>query len=204
MVGGDKIQTRLKYLNEKRQLCGNYSLIIVTNEQTVFHYDGDGGEWRRRLLPIFFQKPHAKIIKGLVHQLLEHHGSGILNWLLEGATAVLLNKWQIDLSPKQVIRRDRLIARSEPVRLFVETCVELSAGDDFTSDEAYQRYCVVSRDGTLPILSPETFYKQLAVQMPNIFPGAVGSNNLRRRGANQDKRTCRGYRGYKLKGIARI
>lgn len=203
IVGGDKIQTRLKYLNEKRQLCGNYSLIIVTNAQTIFHYVGNGGEWRRRVLPVFFPKPHEKVVKGLIHQLLVQHGSGILNWLLEGAADVLRNGWQIDLSPEQEIRRERLIARSEPVRLFVETCVELSAGDDFTSEEAYQHYCKVGREGNLPVLGPEAFYKQLAIKMPEVFPGIVRSNNLRRRGAGQDKQTCRGYRGYKLKEVAR-
>lgn len=204
MVGGDKIQTRLKYRNEKRQLCGNYSLIIVTNEQTAFRYEGSGREWKRRLLPIFFPKPHQKDIKGLVHILLEQHGPGILNWLLEGAADVLKSNWKIPLTPEQELRRDRLIARSEPVRMFVEACVELSAGDDFTSEEAYRRYCEAGRGGLLPILSMEAFCKQLSVKMAEIYPGATGSNNLRRPNGPQDKRTCRGYRGYKLKENTRI
>mgnify|MGYP002349552023 CR=1 FL=1 len=199
MVGGDKIQTRLKYINEKRQLCGNYSLIIVSNEQTAFHYEGSGEEWRRRLLPIFFTKRHGKVIKGLVHQLLEQHGAGILNWLLVGAAEVLRLQWQIPLTPDQEIRRDRLIARSEPVRLFIENCIGLSAGDDFSSEEAYTRYCELGKDGTLPILAREAFFRQFAVKMLEVFPGATGSNNIRR-----DKRTSRGYRGYKLKERTRI
>lgn len=202
MVGGDKIQTRLKYINEKRQLCGNYSLIIVTNEQTAFHYEGNGGEWRRRLLPILFSKPHRATIKGLIHHLLSLHGSGILNWLLEGARDVLCNHWQISLTQDQEIRRDRLIARSEPIRLFVENCVIRSVGDDFTSEEAYQHYCEIGRDGIFPALSPEAFYKQLAVKMQEVFSGIASSNNLRRKGTGHDKLTCRGYRGCKLsKGV---
>ncbi|MDD5597209.1 MAG: hypothetical protein PHV82_04650 [Victivallaceae bacterium] len=206
MVGGDKFQARVKYENEKRQLCGNYSLVIVSNEDTLFHYEGSGEEWRRRILPVFFLKPHKKVIKGLVGILLTENGSGILNWLLEGAAEVLRNKWQIELTPAQEIRRDRLIARSEPVRLFVEHSIELSAGDDFTSEEAYQRYCTVARDSSLPILTREAFFKQFSAKMAEVFPEAISSssNNLRRYNGGQNKKTCRGYRGYKLKELARI
>lgn len=199
MVGGDKFQGRRKFVNEKHQLCGNYSLIIVSNEQTAFHYDGNGEEWRRRLLPIFFSKQHKATIKGLALQLVKQHGSGILNWLLEGATDVLRHHWQIPLTPEQETRRDHLIARSEPVRVFIQNCIELSVGDDFTSEEGYRRYCETARDSGLPILSREVFFKQLAVKMTEVFSGVVSSNNLRRCEAGRESRTCRGYREYKLK-----
>ena len=198
MVGGDKIQTRMKYLNEKRQLCGTYSLIIVTNEYAAFQYTGRGQEWQRRLLPEFFDKQHVKTEKGLLERLMKDHASGILNWLLAGAADVLRNNWTIPLSAVQEIRRDRLISRSEPVRAFVERCVKRSVGDDFTSDEAHRCYAEIANKEMWPLLSREAFFKKLAFSMAERFPGAVGNNNLCRSDRGRSSRTCRGYRGYKL------
>ncbi len=198
-VGGDKIQARLKFINEKRQLCGHYSLIVVSNEHARFHYTGDGKEWTRRLLPVLFDKQHEKTEKNLVNRLLEQHGSGILNWLLEGAADVLRNEWNIPLTTTQELRCERLICRSEPVRAFVARCVELSAGDDFSSDEAFQCYCEIGAKGMLPMLTREAFFKQLAVKMAERFFGTTSSNNLQRSEGGRLARTCRGYQGFKLR-----
>ena len=136
--------------------------------------------------------------------MLEQHGSGILNWLLEGAAEVLRNGWKIKLTPDQEYRRDRLIARSEPLCLFVEKFIQPSVGDDFTSEEAFDLYSMICQRENLPILSREAFSKQFFEKMSEVFPGVVGNNNIRRNSAGREKKTCRGYRGYQLKEVARV
>ncbi len=193
-VGGDIIQNRIKFANDKRKLCGNYSLVIVTNEDTSFRYSGDGEEWKRRLLPIVFTKSHKKVIKNLGKKLLQEHSSGILNWLLEGAADVLKKDWHIPLTPAQELRRDRLIERSEPVRCFLNSHVIFSAGDNFTSYEALKLYSSVAKNCHLPILTKEAFFKQLSREMIKKY-GKVNDNNIRR----GNEGPCRGYINYKLK-----
>ncbi len=53
-VGGDFFESQRKYENEKYGHYGFYSMIIVSNNELVFRYDGRGDEFKDRLIPILF------------------------------------------------------------------------------------------------------------------------------------------------------
>ena len=67
IVGGDLLQTRRKFINEKLNRFGTFSLIVVTNDSIRFKYDGKGEEFRDRLIAIHFgnHMDNAKQIKDL-------------------------------------------------------------------------------------------------------------------------------------------
>lgn len=126
IVGGDLLQTRRKFINEKLNRFGTFSLIVVTNDSIRFKYDGKGEEFRDRLIAIHFgnHMDNAKQIKDLPDILLSEHRSAIVNWLLEGALKVRMNEWNITLSKEQMARRDAIIAGSKCVEFFIKEHVK--------------------------------------------------------------------------------
>lgn len=190
-VGGDFFQIKQKFRNKKLNHVGFYSLVIVSNNHMRMSFEGRGQEWRDRLIPIFFMHHIEKQDKTLADRLLLNEGSAILNWLLEGATRVRRNQWNIVLSPEQVCRRDRLIEASKSLEIFVSHHVVHSAGNALASREAYALYNRLSQNDGFEYLEETTFYKRFAKVMAEKF-GATGCNTLK--GGRS-----RGYRGFMLK-----
>ena len=190
-VGGDFFQTQMKFRNEKSDHHGTFSLVIVSNNRLQFQYEGRGDEWRDRLIPIFFGHhiPEGRRELGLVDRLLQEEGPGIFNWFLEGARRVRRNNWKIELSPVQRDRIERLLALSDPMAVFVRDHIVRSAGEYFTSADAWKRYVRVHENAGLPMLEEKTFYKKLAKAMGEIHR-TTGMNSLPGR--------QRGYRGFVL------
>ena len=73
--------------------------------------------------------------------------------------------------------------------VFVQNHVRLCAGRSFTSAEAFAKYVEVREAAGLPNISSETFYKQLATAMAEVYQ-TVGVNSLPGK--------QRGYRGFEL------
>jgi len=190
IVGGEPIQPRRKYKNERSLHYGNYSLILTSNFEMKFDFEGSGQEWRRRLLAIHFANSIKNQDKTLTEKLLKEHGSEILNWLLEGAARVRRNNWNIILTENQTALRDKLIASSKPLTIFVKDYIEKSIGNRFLSEEAFSLYAYCVGAGILPDLSKEAFFKQLAAEMRLAF-GAEPKNS----GTGIQNR---GYYGFKL------
>ena len=190
-VGGDFFQTQMKFRNEKSDHHGTFSLVIVSNNRLRFQYEGRGDEWRDRVIPIFFDQhiPEERRELGLVDRLLREEGPGIFNWFLEGARRVRRNKWRITLSPVQRDRVERLLALSNPMKVFVQNHIKPCAGKNILSSEALAKFIDVREEAGLPNLSPEAFYKLLATAMAEVYRVA---------GVNSLPGKQRGYRGFEL------
>ena len=191
-IGGDFIETKQKFKNEKIKHYGLFSLIVVSNNTLRFHFEGRGDEWRDRLVPIYFNQhiPEEERDKDLVSNLLKKEGPGIFNWFLEGARRVRCNKWKILLSPAQKDRIENLLAYSDPMSVFVQNHISYSAGKHFLSSDAWETYVKVRKAFGFPIFTEEAFYKKLAAAMDNINH-ACAVNSL------PGKK--RGYRDFELK-----
>ncbi|MBR4665001.1 MAG: hypothetical protein IKO93_14110 [Lentisphaeria bacterium] len=191
-VGGDFFQTKQKFRNARVDHYGTFSLIVMSNHQLRFQFDGRGDEWRDRVIPIFFEQhiTDERRDLGLVDRLWKISSPGIFNWFLEGAKRVRQNDWQITLSPVQRDRIEHLLAMSHPMIVFVENHVVRSAGDHFASAEAWKYYVKIRSGAGLPSLEESAFYKQFSTAMDEIYQ-VTGVNSL------PGKK--RGYRDFKLK-----
>lgn len=192
ITGGDHFQTAQKFKNDRVKHFGTFSLIIVTNNKLSVKFEGKGQEWKDRMLPIFFHHhiPEEKQDRTLVDRLLAEEGSGILNWLLAGARHVRSNNWQVELSVKQRACRDSLIESQFSMEAFVSQFVTLAAGNEFSTQEAYQLYTRVQAICDYEYLEERTFFRRFARAMAVQYH-ASGCNTV------VDGRT-RGYRGFKL------
>ena len=191
MVGGDFFQTQQKFRNARVDHFGRFSLIVMSNHQLRFQYEGRGDEWRDRVIPIFFDRHISDERRelGLVDRLIQEEGPGIFNWFLEGARRVRRNDWKITLSAVQRARIDRLLALSNPMKVFVQNHIASSAGHYFTSADAWSLYVAVRQEAGLPVLESAAFYKQLAKAMGEVHQVAS---------VNSLPGKQRGYRGFKL------
>ena len=196
-VGGDYFQTAQKFKNDRVKHFGTYSLIIVTNNKMQVKFEGKGLEWKDRMLPVFFQHhiPEEQQNHTLVDQLITAEGSGILNWLLEGAERVRRNDWHIKLSIKQRACRDSLIDFQFSMETFVDQFVTLAAGSEFSTREAYQLYTQVQAVCDYEYLEERAFFRRFAKAMAVRYH-ASGCNTV------VNGRT-RGYRGFKLNNEGR-
>lgn len=192
ITGGDYFQTAQKFQNDRVKHFGTYSLIIVSNNKMRVRFEGKGKEWKDRMLPVFFQHhiPEEKQDRTLVNRLITVEGSGILNWLREGAERVRRNDWLIELSVKQRACRDSLIESQFSMEAFVSQFVTLAAGNEFSTREAYQLYTRVQAICDYEYLEERTFFRRFAKAM-TVQYHASGCNTV------VDGRT-RGYRGFKL------
>ena len=191
-VGGDFFQTKQKFRNEKTDHYGTFSLVIVSNNQLRFQFEGSGFEWQDRLIPIYFDQhiPNERKDRRLVERLLREEKSGIFNWFLEGARRVRQNNWDIELSSAQKSRIEYLLARSKPMEVFVKNYIVESAGEYFLSADAFKLYARVHRQTGFPPLGDQAFYRQLAKSMQEVH-SCVPSNSSKLTNG-------RGYVGFKL------
>ena len=191
LVGGDFFQTQQKFRNARLDHFGTFTLIFMSNYQLRFRFEGRGDEWRDRVIPIFFDRhiPDERRELGLVDRLIKEEGPGIFNWFLEGAKRVRRNNWRITLSAVQRARIDRLLALSNPMKVFVQNHIVSSAGHHFTSADAWSLYVAVRQEAGLPVLESAAFYKQLAKAMGEVHQVAS---------VNSLPGKQRGYRGFKL------
>ena len=192
VVGNDFFQSSRKFENIRQKHFGTFSLIIVTNNKMQVKFEGKGQEWKDRMLPILFHHhiPEEKQDRTLVDRLLTEEGSGILNWILDGARHVRRSNWQIELTATQKVRRDKLVDEIRSMDMFVCNYIKRSAGNEFSSRSAYATYIRHQRDLGLEFLEEAAFYKRLAKSMGTEY-NAVGCNSIH-------GQRIRGYKGFEL------
>jgi putative DNA primase/helicase len=188
LVGGDVMETERKNGNDTAQIRGEYHVIITSNCRLRVKLDGDATAWERRLLVVEYDRPKpAQAISDLAQSLMNEEGPGILNWMIEGARALLDNDFRYDQTPRQKQRLDSLLRESDSIRSFVRECVTQTAGHDATTEElrqGYQTYCDLM--GWTPLA-----LRQIENQLPDALMDEhrIGKrNDIQRHGKN-----ARGY-----------
>lgn len=192
VVGNDFFQSSRKFENIRQKHFGTFSLIIVTNNKMQVKFEGKGQEWKDRMLPILFYHhiPEEEQDRTLVDRLLAEEGSGILNWILDGARHVRSSNWRIELTATQKVRRNKLVDEIRSMDMFVCNYIRRSAGNEFSSRSAYATYIRHQRDLGLEYLEEAAFYKRLAKSMGTEY-NAVGCNSIH-------GQRIRGYKGFEL------
>src|ERR1017187_3848485 len=201
LTGNDLMTTEHKGSSMSDLLRGDFNILVTCNSRLMVKLQGDAEAWARRLLWVEFNQPKAaKPIHGFDNWLLRNEGSGILNWMLEGAVrllAVLDAHEPFPLTAEQRERVNKLLSESDAARTFILTGVERSAFplDCVTATELFAAYLAFCDERGWSPLSQRAFAikaKDLMVQIHRACP----SKHVNREGAGSGQR---GFQGVILK-----
>lgn len=142
LVGGDDLRAEAKNSNEHEMIEGTFNVIIVGNSipKLEFESKDDKSAYSRRFRWIRCKdfKPE-KPIPNLAQKIFSEEGSGILNFALDGAKKILVSE-SMSCNNLQEARLDYLFGSSEPLDLFLASCVESNRNTTITSDELYAAF----------------------------------------------------------------
>jgi P4 family phage/plasmid primase-like protien len=196
LVGGDLMQAEIKFNRDKQPVRGDFHVIIVSNNNLRIALDGDQDAWGRRLLAVDFKNPKpAKPIPNLAEKLVAAEASGILNWLIEGASAYRaeMDKYgQLRLTEEQQHRVATLLQDSDNVTEFVKQAIVPKAGRDVTSEElllCYYKKC--ERQQWTPVAS-QTFLTRVPDLLAQMF------KTTRRNDIEREGKAVRGFKNVTL------
>ncbi len=200
LVGGDYLDAEGKNLNANFPMKGDFNVVITCNERLRVRIENDTGAWRRRLLLINFNAPPPKRkIPNFAEYLLKEEGSGILNWALVGADALLreIRKFgDFALNDNQKKRVDSLLAESESLELFVRNCIRKSADSSLRKEqiiEAYGEYCAYKKWDPMSLNLVQKRLPELMLEVHSVSQSnSITVEELGR------TRSARGYRGVEL------
>jgi P4 family phage/plasmid primase-like protien len=195
LVGGDLLDAEPKNGNQTFQVRGELNIIITCNSRLKVKLEYDADAWRRRLALIPFEMPPPPTPDpSFVQKLVASEGSGILNWMVEGAVMLLqdlADTGRIRMTAKQKARVSSLMAESDSVRNFARNGVRKAVGNKITSEQvsaAYVAYC--ERRGWAPMPS-SVVERQLPDALLELYQ-ATKSNDIK---TDNDAKPKRGYRG---------
>jgi putative DNA primase/helicase len=189
-VGGDFLDFEKKNSNANEGGAGIFNVLITANTRLRIRPQGDRSAWKRRLTLIRADKPfEGKKIPDVHLMLLREEGSGILNWIIEGAKLLLKDieeTGDIVLTETQHKRVEDLLDESDSLALFLRSKVRRSEdGDDLTSDEivsAYAQFCISNQWNMLPI---STVNQRLPDLMSQTY-GVLKSHSICRDGKDRN------------------
>lgn len=204
LCGGDPLIAESKHGNDTFKVRGEFNVMITANSRLKVKLEEDSSAWSRRLgIVNFSQPPPARPDPHFVMKLVASEGSGILNWMIEGAVKVITDIREtggIVLSARQKERVESLLAESDSVANFVKYGVAKSSDPDakVTSEQllkAYTAYC--ESRGWNP--EPGTTVERL---LPNVMLDihhVAKANDITLREGEKAKR---GYRGVEILKVA--
>lgn len=193
LTGGDFFQAEIKTARDLVTLYGNFNVGITCNSRLRIGMDSDAGAWDRRLCIIKYEaaKPE-KPIDNFGDWLVRNEGSGILNWLIEGAVEILEEK-RFKMSDSQQGVVTDLLEESDSLRSFLRRCVtKADRYADVTTDElveAYHEFCDQRGWDAAAQGSLEKHFPNLMLELFR----ANKSNSIKRDGTSR-----RGYKAIRL------
>jgi P4 family phage/plasmid primase-like protien len=200
LCGGDLIDAEGKSLNSRIQMKGHFNIAITCNSRLRIRLEGDAGAWSRRILPINYEKPKPpRPIRDFEEMLIRQEGPGILNWMIEGAVAHLMELEEcgdFKLADRQRARVEALLCESDSVRFFVRSELEADEASDLTTDEIIRAYCDFCERRGWDALARRTVENQLPDLMLEKFRAAK-RNDVKRHDKAQ-----RGFAGVRIKSEA--
>jgi putative DNA primase/helicase len=206
LTGGDRITVEFKGRNDRKQMTGEWNVLVTANTRLRVNVQGDLGAWARRLLLIDFNQPKpATVIHNYHIVMLREEGSGILNWFLEGARLLMTADAGgcFPMTQRQRQRIGNLLSESDSVRFFIVNHVRRSSLsiDNVTSEElftGYRQMCAAKDWAS----EPQRRFQMRAADLMLEVHQAMPSKHLNR--ANRDDSGCRGYRNVRLVAVDAI
>lgn len=192
LVGGDDLRAEAKNSNEHEMIEGTFNVIIVGNSipKLEFESKADKSAYSRRFRWIRCKdfKPENPI-PNLARKIFSEEGSGILNFALSGAKKILISE-SMSCNELQEARLDYLFGSSEPLDLFLASCVESNRNTTITADELYAAFTDFSISMEWTPWKQRDFQKQIPDSMLRHFQKPLRRDVSRRR-ASDGKMTNR-------------
>ncbi len=183
LVGHDLLDGERKGSNASFPIRGDFSVVITCNSRLRVKLDGDTEAWRRRLLIVKYERPKPeRPERDFASALLAQEGPGILRWMVEGAQAHLAEleaRGDFELTPRQKLRVNALLAESDSVREFIRRRVERHAGSDVSVHELVEAYTVFCDDMGWEPLSARRVENALVDAMQELCRAAKNNDILR-------------------------
>jgi len=193
LTGGDLLRGEVKGVREKVSMRGDFNLGITCNSRLKLDLNADAAAWSRRLLivPVQCERPETPIPE-FAKWLFLNEGSGILNWLIEGAIRVLQGD-RMKLTQRQSDLVQDLLDESDSLRTFLTRRVAPGERtDDLSSEElvkAYFEFCEARGWDT-------GSQRQVELKLPDLMLErfkAAKSNEVQR-----DEKSVRGWKKIKF------
>lgn len=195
LVGKD-ILTAEKKNGDSVTIIGDFNVGLTSNSRLRVKLDGDTDAWRRRLMIINYELPKpAHPNPRFVEELIASEGSGILNWMIEGAILLLgdiKEKGGLRMTDGQRDRVDSLLAESDSIREYVRKGLAPADGVDHTTAElvtGYIHYCEAKGWNARPS-------RKVEGQLPDAIQEI--HRLTRRNDIQRDGKAARGYRGLRM------
>ncbi len=192
LCGGDPLAAEIKGVQEGISLKGDFNIIVTGNEKLLLKVDGDSDAWKRRLLWLCFEQPQVQCpVSGFDDMLIRAEGSGILNWMIEGAKRVLADRIPIPGSMKN--RVEELLQESNSVYGFIAKCVSKAAGKTIAQDWLYRNYERWCANNDWTPVGPRSFGAKANRLIMSMF-GIPQAHDIQ----NSAGTYVRGYRGIEI------
>jgi phage/plasmid-associated DNA primase len=196
LVGGDLLSAEGKGLNGDFQMRGTFNVLITCNSRLTVRLEGDTAAWRRRLLPVPYQKPPPEHrIQNFDQLLLDREGPGILRWGLAGFVKAMLSFdrcGDFDLTETQRVRIDSLLAESDSGAQFLDAGLTRADEVDVSVQEAVESYSTFCADRGWCALPITELYRALDDLMLRRFQ-VTKRHDIERGG-----KRVRGWKGVRL------
>lgn len=194
LTGGDLVTVEYKGSNKRDNVECKFNIIITSNNTLKISFDGDLEAWRRRIILIKYEnKPPEKKIANFDDLLIKEEGSGILNWMMEGAVKLIKSGGKIHKSPQQEENVANLLQSSDSFNYFARLYIHPTSGASITSAEVIQMYTkFCHKYNWVPIAEPKV-PKLLKAFMGTNF-GVTISHSIMYKGKSK-----RGYRNFRIR-----
>ena len=199
LTGHDLIEAEFKGANRRATISGVFNAVITSNNRLRVRLDGDEEAWRRRLILVRFSNPPAeKLVTDFAGILLKEEGSGILNWMIQGATEALddfRERGKIIVPDTIQNNADELLYESNSLNNFLDERVLATPGGNVATSELQNAYISYCNSLNIPAMGLQAVASRLAALLKDKF-GAVYSNMLVR-----GVTTVRGYKNIELVAV---
>jgi phage/plasmid-associated DNA primase len=187
LVGGDRQSAEFKRANRRVPFDGIFNVIVTSNSRLRAKLEGDADAWRRRLLIIRFEiRRSGARIADFHLAVVRDYGSGILNFMIQGAQKLLESGGRFITTQIQKERVSKFIDESDSLRIFLRSNLAASTDskDDLTLNEILERYYQACIDKDLNSLPTREANRTLLEIMKELF-GRELSRSVKRDGKNQ-------------------
>lgn len=165
LIGGDTIHAEIKNARERVAVECNFNVMITSNSILPVKLSDDEDAWARRIVRLVFSgEQTSKPVPNFHQVLIDAEGSGILNWIIEGAQRVI-REGQLPVFEEQTEAVQLMLDQSQSVSVFVDQCCSIEYGVDPVTPEdlfhSYSLYCASA--GLIPL--PEQFANQKLMEV---------------------------------------
>jgi P4 family phage/plasmid primase-like protien len=198
MVAGDPMSAEIKNATGQISVKGAFNVAIASNSVVCVNIDQDMEAWRRRILPLIFNKPKPKNKDtGLLKKILDQEKPGVLNWMLDGLEALRKDNFHFALNENLMKQTDDFLMSSRAPERFVEDCLEEREGAKLTKEKVTKSYHEYCQERDWPMGGSKSYPGRIEAKIATLF-GITVSNNIKAEGKEGGQ--VKGWHGVGVKG----